>query len=228
MYYDELKQTIIRKLRDRLDIIVLDKIEDLDTSSKTEYPKMLFVGYLDNNKKSIRVIDYITYDTKGVEVPPDLQNVVGLYIHSSTNKSLIKSYDNGIMVLEDNQLGSKMDEYIDELVIESANNEPEKLKDYVYVSSLHNVNKRLNLSVVEMFRRFQIGVYCYDDPNENKANYYMKEIYDCLDKDLQVINEQGNITRNMANIYNPLKFEVTENGKSDRVIYGSIMYRTYK
>lgn len=228
MYYDELKQTIIKKLNDKLDIQVLDNLENLDTVAKTEYPKMLFVEYLDIDKKIIRVIDYITYDTKGVEVAPNLQNIVGLYIHSSVNKSLIKSYDNGVMVLEDSQLGSQMNEYIDELIIESDNNETVKPKDYVYISSLHNMNKRLNKSVVELFRRFEVGVYCYDDTNENKANEYMKAIYECLDEDLQIVDEQGNITKYMANIYSPLKFEVTENGKSDRVIYGSIMYRTYK
>lgn len=219
-YRDILKDTIKNKIENIVDIPVLDTVVDkVFIKNKTLYPKMIFVKKLDDTV--IQVIDYETYDLKGVEKPPILNNVVGLYISNATSKSEIIEYNNGILVL-DKELDS-MNEYIDELNIVESEQPTVSTEDYIHITSLHNFNNRKNAKLVEVFRRFEIGVFCYDDPNESKCNYYMEILRDEFDKDFTILD-----SKDVAYIYNPMKFDVVENGKLNRIIYGSIMLKTYK
>jgi hypothetical protein len=221
IYEDKLKNTIIAKIKKVVNIPVIDSVEDKVSRSVVSYPKMLFMEQID--KLTIRVVDYEIYDKMEVEKPPLLENVVGLYICNATSKSLIKSYDSekGIIVLESG-LGS-MVEGMDELIIESDKPTEEKIEDYIYVTSLSNFSRKLNYSTVEVFRRFEIGVFCYDDKNENKCNYYMEVLRSEFDRDFNLLN-----SNETAYISNAMKFDVVENGKLNRVVYGSILLKTYK
>ena len=228
MYRDSLKETIKYKISQVLDIPVKDSV--IDTKKPTgmsSYPKMLFKSYI--SETEIQVIDYDTYDIKGREVPPILDNVVGLYICNATKKSEIVAYDEskGVITLADNQLGSKMVEYINELIIET-DNQVEDTEDYILITSLHNFSRRLNNNLVEDYRRFQIGVFCNEDPNENKCNYYMEILRRDFDRDFQIVDSDFKKTKDTAYVYSPIKFDVEENGKLNRVVYGSVMIKTYK
>lgn len=225
MYVDILKETIKNKIRSVLDIPVVDTIiEEKDYLTEVnEYPKLLISEIVDS--KTIRVINYDKYDKMGIEEIPILNDIVGLYVCNATTKYLIESYDNGIMVLEGESMDS-MVEYIDELTIESNDSDGGKLKkdmDYIYVTSLHNFNRKLNYSVSEVYRRFEIGVFCYNDPDESKCNNYMEILRDVFDSDFELLN-----TKDFAYIFNPIKFDIENNGKINRVVYGSIMIKTYK
>ncbi|MGL5458909.1 MAG: hypothetical protein ACRDBY_04775 [Cetobacterium sp.] len=228
MYRDSLKETIKYKISQVLDIPVKDSV--IDTKKQTgmsSYPKMLFKSYISDTE--IEVIDYDKYDIKGKEVPPILDNVVGLYICNATKKSKVVAYDEskGVITLADNQLGSKMVEYINELIIET-DNQSEDSEDYIFITSLHNFSRRLSDTLVEDYRRFQIGVFCNEDPNENKCNYYMEVLRKEFDRDFQIIDSEFKKTKEIAYIFNPVKFDVEENGKLNRVVYGSVMIKTYK
>lgn len=225
---DHLKRTIIDKISKVVEIEVKDNLVENKTKAIT-YPKLIFEEY--STEGGISVIDFEKYDMYGIEEKPILNNVVGLYVcdNDTNNKSLIKGYENGILILGDDGLGSKLVEYMSELTILSNSDDvvTEEEKDYIYVSSLHNLNRRLNYTTKEIYRRFEIGIFIYDDPNQDKSNYYMDCISSVLDRDFIVTNE-NNERVDYAYIYNPLKFDVEENGKTNRVVYGSIMIKTYK
>lgn len=223
MYRDILKETIKDKIRKVLDIPVRDSIldEEIKEDKKFKYPKLLISEKI--NSTTIKVIDFEKYDKMGVEKSPILKNIVGLYVCNATVKSLIKSYDNGVMILEDNSMDS-MVEYIDELTIESESEDCQLgNKDYIYVTSLHNFNRKINYNVSEVYRRFEIGLFCYDDPNESKCNNYMEILRDEFDSDFKLLE-----SKDFAYIFNPINFDVEENGRLNRVVYGSIMIKTYK
>ncbi|MGL5049008.1 MAG: hypothetical protein ACRC6E_00040, partial [Fusobacteriaceae bacterium] len=193
--------------------------EDIETKI-VEFPKLLFIGYEGEN--SIRVADLDYFINYGTYKQPVLESVEGLSIYNMDRESTIVSWEEGILTLTDNGLGSDMIVDIDELVI--GNPTEEVVDDYIYVKSLHNMSKRLNKTVVEDFRRFEFGMFVYDDANENKSNYYMSKLRDEFDEDFKIEGE----SRKYAYIYSPLKFEVEEDGKSNRAIYGSVMIKTYK
>lgn len=223
MYIDILKETIKHKINNVLNIPVKDTIvtEDKLEDKKIKFPKLLVSEKIDSN--TIKVIDLHKYDTMGVEETPVLKDIVGLYVCNTTVKSLVKSYDNGIIMLEDDIIDSIV-EYIDEFTIESSDEDCKiENKDYIYITSLHNFNRKLNYNVSEVYRRFEIGLFCYDDPDESKCNKYMDILRDEFESDFKLLNSNDS-----AYIFNPMKFDVVENGKLNRVIYGSIMIRTYK
>lgn len=230
VYKDILKENIKNKISKVVDIPVLDSVKETDNlpslQPKLEYPMMLFLEYLEENK--IKVIDYQQYDKKGINVAPKLEDIIGLYICNATNKSEILDYDGieGVITLADNHLGLDMVEYMDELIIEQEV-QPKEIKDYIFVTSLSNFSKRLNHNVVEDYRRFEIGIFCYDDENENKCNYYMDVLKSEFDTDFEILGSDTK-AKKMAYIFNPLKFNVTINGEENRVVYGSIMIKTYK
>ncbi|MGL5100827.1 MAG: hypothetical protein ACRC6B_12500 [Fusobacteriaceae bacterium] len=221
---DYLKGTIMNKIRSCLDIkvtdIVIPKDEDIETKI-AEFPKLLFIGYEGDNGIKVADLDYfINY---GTYEQPVLENVEGLSIYNMGRESTIVSWEGNILTLTDNGLGSDMIVDIDELVIGSP--VEEGTEDYIYVKSLHNLSKRLNKLTVEDFRRFEIGIFVYEDSNENKSNYYMSELRGEFDEDFTI--KEAERTKS-AYIQSPLKFEVTEDGKTNRIIYGSIMIKTYK
>ncbi|MGL4999673.1 MAG: hypothetical protein ACRC5T_11950 [Cetobacterium sp.] len=220
---DILKETIKNKLERVLDIPV--KITTLKQKIETRdiFPKMIFMERVGD--LMIRVVDYEIYDKMGVEKPPVLENIVGLYICNATSKSLISSYDevNGIVVTETEL--APMVESIDELIIESEA-ESTDTEDCVYITSLHSFNNRKSANLVEVFRRFELGLFCYDDDDEAKCNHYMELIRDEFDKDFQL--EYETKRGNTAYINSPMRFDVVENGKLNRIVYGSIMLKTYK
>lgn len=230
VYKDILKENIKNKISKVVDIPVLDSVKETNNlpslQPKLEYPMMLFLEYLEENK--IKVIDYQQYDKKGINVAPKLEDIIGLYICNATNKSEILDYDGikGVITLADNHLGLDMVEYMDELIIEQEV-QPKEIKDYIFVTSLSNFSKRLNHNVVEDYRRFEIGIFCYDDENENKCNYYMDVLKSEFDTDFEILDSDTK-AKKMAYIFNPLKFNVTINGEENRVVYGSIMIKTYK
>ncbi len=225
---DHLKRTIIDKISKVVEIEVKDNLIENKTKAIT-YPKLIFKEY--STDGGIKVIDFEKYDMYGIEEAPILDNVVGLYVcdNDTNNKSLIKGYSNGLLILGDNGLGYELVEYMSELTILSSPDDvvTEDSTDYIYVSSLYNLNKRLSYNSKEVFRRFEIGVFIYDDPTQDKCNYYMDTISSVLDRDFKVVDEDG-VKVDYAYIYNPIKFDVEENGKTNRVVYGSVMIKTYK
>lgn len=229
-YKDILKDTIKNKISQVVDIPVFDSVKDTEKlpclKPQLEYPKMLFLEYLEENK--IKVIDYQQYDIKGINVAPKMDNIIGLYICHATKKSEILDYDGveGVITLADNNLGLDLVEYMDELIIEQEV-QPKEIRDYIFITSLSNFSKRLNQNVVEEYRRFEIGIFCYDDENENKCNYYMNVLKNEFDTDFEILGSDTK-AKKMAYIFNPLKFNVTINGEENRVVYGSIMIKTYK
>lgn len=221
---DNLKHTIINNIKKNIDIKVLDTLIGTEENTSMEYPRMIFKSYISENE--IEVIDYNEYDKKSIEKHPILENVIGLnlLIDGTNNKSKIINYSNGIITLE-NSL--KLNEYISELIISSKDTIPQENEDYVYISSLHDMSKRLNYSLKECYRRFEIGLFVYNDANQEKSSYYMERISSSLDRDFLIYDINGNKI-DKAYIFNPIKFDIEENGKTNRVIYGSIMIKVYK
>ncbi|MGL4999455.1 MAG: hypothetical protein ACRC5T_10845, partial [Cetobacterium sp.] len=153
IYKDILKDTIRSKLEKVLDIPIKNTALEESTTTR-DYPRMIFVELIDD--LSIRVIDYDSFDKMGVEKPPKLGDIVGLYICNTTSKSLINNYDEVTGIVSVDAKLTPMVENMDELIIESEieNND---IGDYVYITSLHNFNNRKSANLVEIFRRFEIG-----------------------------------------------------------------------
>lgn len=223
MYKDILKESIISKIRKILDIPVRDNIlhEDSKNDKQFSFPKLLIKNIISENE--IEVIDFKSYDEMGLETIPSLKNTIGLYLCIDDNRFLITDYVDGIIVLE-NEISNTIVEYVDvcEIVSENACEKTE-INDYVYVSSISNFGRRLNYKLTETYRRFEIGIFCYNDPNESKCNYYMEKLRDEFSFDFKLIE-----SNELAYIFNPIKFDIVENGRLNRVIYGSIMIKTYK
>lgn len=223
MYKDILKESIISKIRKILDIPVRDNIlhEDNKNDKQFSFPKLLIKNIISENE--IEVIDFKSYDEMGLEIIPSLKNTIGLYLCIDDNKFLIIDNVDGTIVLE-NKIPNTMIEYVDVCEILSDDTcEKTEVNDYVYVSSISNFGRRLNYKLSETYRRFEIGIFCYNDPNESKCNYYMEKLRDEFSFDFKLVE-----SNELAYIFNPIKFDIVENGRLNRVIYGSIMIKTYK
>ncbi|MGL5960674.1 MAG: hypothetical protein ACRCZ0_01795, partial [Cetobacterium sp.] len=80
---DILKDTIKNKLEKILDIPVkTTSYKEPVVGTRAIYPKMIFMERVGD--LMIRVVDYEIYDKMGVEKPPKLENIVGLYICNAT------------------------------------------------------------------------------------------------------------------------------------------------
>lgn len=217
---DNLKNTIIKKIKSKVDIPVKDNL--LEDSTELENIKFLIKNKIDDNK--IEVISYDMYDVYGKEIHPEFSDVNDLVVKIGESKFNVINYREGILDLEGSLEGVDIHEHYTTLEIVGKVN-TEKLEDYIYVSSLHAFNKRLNATTNEYYRRFEIGVFVYNDPCQNKCRKYLKQISSAINKDFNIIDDEGkNI--DYAYIFNPMKFDVEENGKLNRVLYGSIMLKT--
>lgn len=218
---DYLKKTIIEKLSKEVNIEIKESLVE----SESKPTKLLFKKKINDN--TIEVIDFESYDMYGIEVYPILVGIENLciYIEDVDFTSKIVNYSNGILELEKYVTDIYMEELLTSMDVLSKECDNTNNEDYIYISSLYSLNKRLNATTTEYYRRFEIGVFIYNDPNQNKCNYYMKKISKSLDKDFNIIDEHKN-NIDYAYIFNPIKFDVEENGKLNRVVYGSIMIKT--
>lgn len=221
-------------IKDVVNIPVTDSKIEVPTIEKEEVTyKVIFDSYVDNDTTKLKILDYNKLDLLGVKTPPIFNiDIQGFYVFSENSSSEILSYDDKIGILSlKNELGSILEGQISELTIKVDETMPnESVSDYIYVRSLHNINRRLNIPNRELYRRFEIGIFCYSDANEDKANYYMEKIRTALDRNFPIYDSNSKEERNKiddAYITNPLKFEVVEDGKLDRVVYGTIMVQTY-
>lgn len=223
MYKDILKENIISKIRKILDIPVIDNIlhEDNKNDKQFSFPKLLIKKII--SETEIEVIDFKSYDEMGLDIIPSLKNIVGLYLCIDEELFLITDYIDGTIILE-KEIPNTIVEYVDVCeIVANKTCEKNEVNDYMYVSSISNFGRRLNYKLTETYRRFEIGIFCYNDPNESKCNYYMEKLRDEFSSDFKLVE-----SNELAYIFNPIKFDIVENGRLNRVIYGSIMIKTYK
>lgn len=227
-FYDELKNTIIKMIQQKLDIIVTDSPIGKKVKNKEfQFPILLFKSYYRNEKHKFNVIDYEKYDTYGIEDIPKIDfSIKNMYIIYENQRYKIISYNNGILEIETDidNLSKNNDTFIIETFGEDINVE----KDFILVSNPYSYDNRLDYNTVENFRRFQIDVFVYNDLHDNKNIYYRKEIQRIFDRDFQILDKNGKkIKKQFAYIQSQLYFDIVEYNTSNKIIRGSMLIRTY-
>ena len=223
-YRDNIKYTIQRKIEELGIPVKLSYIEDLDEPPIGDFPKLLFDESVGDGFK---VIDFESYDKFGRVVEPNLIDIVGLFMCTDTVTSEIVDYTDNIITLKE-PINKSMVKYMSELTIQKGTHREDINGDYCFISSLFSRTKRLNAIVVEHYRRYEIGIFCKNDEDEAKMYRYMTQLGDIFDKDFVILDSKGEPTKEIAYIFTPLKFDITEHGRQDRLIYGSMMIKTYK
>lgn len=227
-FYDELKNTIIKMIQQKLDIKVTDSPIGKKLKNKEfQFPIFLFKSYYRNTKHKFNVIDYEKYDTYGIEDIPKIDfSIKNMYIIYENQRYKIISYNNGVLEIETdiNNLSKDNDTFVIETFGEDINVE----KDFILVSSPYSYDNRLDYNTVENFRRFQIDIFVYNDLHDNKNIYYRKEIQKIFDRDFQILDKNGKkINKQFAYIQSQLYFDVVEYNASNKIIRGSMLIRTY-
>lgn len=226
-FYDELKQTIIKMMRWKLDVSILESpTQSPIKNKKSSFPKLLFKSYYKGLKKKINVIDYDKYDMYGIKQIPNIeQDIKGMYVIYNRNKYKIVKYSDGLLELETDILN--LSEYNDMLTIEECESEV-KEKDFIIVTCPYNFNKTLNANTVENYRKFQIDIFIYNDTDENKVAYYTDKIHKIFERDFQILdNKDLKIKGQFAYIYQQLSFDVVEYNITNKIVRGTMLIRTY-
>ncbi|MGL5962556.1 MAG: hypothetical protein ACRCZ0_11505 [Cetobacterium sp.] len=224
-YRDNIKESIKTMIENKLGLPVKTSyLDEVEPKNVLTYPKLLFK---ENVGEGLRVIDLDVYDRTGKEVEPELLDIVGLFVCTNNVSSEIIDYTDNVIVLK-KPINLSMVEYMSELTIQGDTHITEGVDDYFFISSLFSRVRRLNGSTTEHYRRFEIGIFCRGDEDESKSNYYTTELGGIFDKDFVIFGEDNVDTGEIAYIVDSIKFDVVEQGKQDRLIYGSFMVRTYK
>lgn len=171
-------------------------------------------------KNEIYIIDLDYYDNYGKEKIPNI-DLKGKYVFIDNQFIEIIDYRGGLITLE-KELSVDLVPYMSEIIIcDESINPTEPIDDYVYIEERYTYDQRLNYNRVEVYTRYDIGVFSYNDENGDKAYEYVNKIKQLFDRDFELGDKNK-----IAFIQDPISFDTVEKNQKDRVVFGSIFIRT--